>query len=323
MSNEANAPITTEEERLKIWNELAAEREGATAKEPPTTDANAEDNEPEQSQNTEATGQESPAGPPADAPSDKPADAPQPKAEEPAKPDQIRELLAKIEKLEGRQRNVEGHIGGLKDAQQRMLDMLSAAKTAAANMDGGPSQAQVKEAFKSPEKWESLKADFPEWAAATEELFDARLAAFKPQQPAIDPATIERIVAERIRGETEAVRQEIVDSALDAVLPNWKEEVKSQAFGKWLETQPAEVKALADSTKVGDAARMLRLYEAAKQSDQSQKLQQERQQRLAAAAATPRGVRVPPKKTPDQMTPEELWNYEAEQREKQRAQRGY
>jgi hypothetical protein len=51
-------------------------------------------------------------------------------------------------------------------------------------------------------------------------------------------------------------------------------------------------------------------------------INQERKARLAAAA-TSRPGQTPPPKTIGDMSPEELWNYEARKREKQLADRGY
>lgn len=59
-------------------------------------------------------------------------------------------------------------------------------------------------------------------------------------------------------------RQEIIDSTLEVVMPDWKTEVKSQAFTTWLTAQPADVKQLAESSSIGHAAKMLRLYESSK-----------------------------------------------------------
>jgi hypothetical protein len=51
-------------------------------------------------------------------------------------------------------------------------------------------------------------------------------------------------------------------------------------------------------------------------------IKQERGARLAAAATTRPGT-TPPPRTLDDLSPEELWNYEAKKREKQIAERGY
>jgi len=51
-------------------------------------------------------------------------------------------------------------------------------------------------------------------------------------------------------------------------------------------------------------------------------IKQERGARLAAAATTRPG-QTPPPKTLDDLSPEELWNYEAKKREEQKARQGY
>jgi hypothetical protein len=239
--------------------------------------------------------------------------------EEPKAPtteDQLREALARVEKLEGRTRNVEGHIGGLTRNQNEIRSTLQAAQAAAAVTKDAPTTGQIKEAIADPEKWSALKTDFPEWADATAEYVDARLAQVKAGP---DIAAIEKIVAERVKGETDAVRREIIDTSLDAVFPGWKGEVQSDAFKAWIALQPDTTKKLTASDSVGDAARLLKLYESAKQASPTTQILEQRKQKLAAAVTAPKGVRPSAVKSPDDMTPQELWAYEARQREKRKA----
>ena len=51
-------------------------------------------------------------------------------------------------------------------------------------------------------------------------------------------------------------------------------------------------------------------------------IKQSRSQRLAKAANPDKRNQTPPPKSLDDMTPEQLWNYEARKREKTRAARG-
>ena len=254
-----------------------------------------------------------------------PAEKPQPVVEvavepeakaEPAKPsteDLLTQALARVEKLEGRTRNVEGHIGGLTRNQNEFKTGLQAAQSAASKLKDAPSTEQIKQALADPEDWATMKADFPEIAKAV----DARLS--QVREPGMDIKAIEEMVSQRLEGKTAEIQQQIVDASLEAVFPSWKTEVQSDQFRSWIDSQPADVKALAASSQVGDAARLLKLFDGAKSEAPTSQILEKRQQKLAAAAAAPKGVKPSAVKSPDQMTPQELWEYEARQRSKRKA----
>lgn len=242
---------------------------------------------------------------------------------EPAKQtveDQLNAALSRLEKIEGRQRNVEGHIGGLNHQHKVMQETMQAARTAAAEVSSAPTQTQVKAAIADPQQWSELKADFPEWSNATEKFLDARLAGLKT---GADEATVSRLVQQGVSEATTRITQQIesriVDSSLNAVFPGWKSQVATEEFGKWLNAQADAVRTLANSSDVGDAARMLSLFTESKKSNPTQAVLNTRKQKLEAAVAAPRGSRPVPVKSPDQMTAEELWNHEARLRERARA----
>lgn len=247
-------------------------------------------------------------------PAEKPATAPAaiaPQAE--VKPEV--DFAAKIAEMESkfgdRLRRAEGHFGNLNGEVMSLKSQLDAAK-AAAKTTGGPSQAEIKQAAANPAEWDALKVDFPEWATATERLLDARIA------NGFDAKAFESTIKEQMRGETAAVRKEIVNSSLDAVFPGWEEEVKTEGFNTWVNQQSDAVKALTASDRVGDAAKMLKLYETAKQSNPANQLIEQRKQTLAAATATPKGVRTASaQKSWEDMTTNERWDYEKRQRAKQ------
>jgi hypothetical protein len=247
---------------------------------------------------------------------------PEVKPEEPKVADLIAQSIAKLEeKLNGQFRNLNGQFGGLKSEQLKIQEALQAAATkAAAEVTNAPTKAQVTEAMKNPQEWQALRDAYPEWGDATEKFVDARLAAVKPS---LDPAAIEKLVRERVVGETAAVRKEIVNAALDAVSPGWEDEVKSEQFANWFKAQTPEIQALEASDKVGDAARMLKLYEQAKKESPNVALTEQRQAVLKQAVALPKGQKSIPQKSVDDMTPAELWDHEARLRDKQKAQRGY
>lgn len=226
-------------------------------------------------------------------------------------------VLAALEKLSNRMRNVEGHIGGLTSQQQAIRDSLTVSKEAATQVSAAPSQAAVQEALKNPELWDALKDDYPEWAAATEALLDAReqrlLASLPKHEQTAE--SLQALIDERVKGETGAIRQEIITTSLEAIYPGWQDDVNTDAFGHWLTAQPQDIQALAQSAKVGDAAKMLSLWT---QRNTRSPIQDKRTQTLEAAAAAPgKGSgKAPQPKSPEEMTPEELWEHEVNLRAK-------
>lgn len=215
--------------------------------------------------------------------------APEP-AQASAPADPVKELMARFDKFEAGHNKLAGHIGGLQRSQQEIQTALAAAQAATKTVADAPTQAQVKSAATSPAEWEKLKEGYPEWATATEKLLDSRL------PPAFDAKAFEDSIKQEMKGQSDAVRQEIVNSALDAVFPDWKDgweaEAKSPAFKAWFDAQPDSVKALAASDKIRDAAKMLKLYDAstqAKPAPEPKKDTSAREKRIAAAVA-PRGA---------------------------------
>lgn len=75
-----------------------------------------------------------------------------------------------------------------------------------------------------------------------------------------DHESVKRMVTEALEPALATVRQETVDASLEAVFPGWKADAKTEKFTTWLNGQAEDVKALASSDKVSDAARMLHLF---------------------------------------------------------------
>lgn len=119
----------------------------------------------------------------------------------------------------------------------------------------------------------------------------------KPAPAAFDPAVLEQMVGARLAG----VQETIVDSSLNAVFPGWKQEVKTEKFGKWLELQPVEVRNLAASNDVGDAARMLQLFRSYTPTTVDPK--KTTRQKQLEAAVNPKGVGG----KPDHVETEDDW----------------
>jgi hypothetical protein len=128
---------------------------------------------------------------------------------------EINAKLGALDKIEHRLKSAEGRIGAMQEGAK-------AAKAAVNAGHEAPSQAQIETAAKSGEKWEAIKKDFPEWAAA----MDERLAAIaaKPQQSSID---------------VEAMRRDLVDETekrmvLTVKHPDWRTAIKAPEFKSWL-----------------------------------------------------------------------------------------
>lgn len=280
--------VINEQSPEAIWNEVAAERTGDTPA-PVKTPA------------------------PAQEPVPAPAAIETPVVEE-AKPDPLAEIATQLkdlqEKFNSRMRNVEGHIGNLNGTQKEMKTLMEASKAAATQVSDAPTQAEMKGAVGTTE-WDELKEQYPEWAKATESLVIAN------RGQSFDAKAFEATIKDQVRGETEAVRREIIDVALDAVFPGWKTEVQSDGFKAWAGAQPDAVKALMQSDQVGDAAKMLKLYDAARQVDPAAQIVEARKQKLAAAVGAPKGVQTPNvTKSWSDMSEQERWEYEKRQRAK-------
>lgn len=203
------------------------------------------------------------------------------------KPDPLVEVLSRFDKMEHRLRNTEGHIGGLNHNLKQMQETLAASKAASQQVSDAPTQEQVKEAMANPKEWDELKSDFPEWASATEKFMDARLS----KVPAVDETKI-RELEQKLNNETATLRKESIDATLDAVLPDWDLEVKTPEFSKWMESQSDDVKALAASNSIRDAAKMLRLFSThkARSVPEPKPSNVAARQKRIEAAVTPKGT---------------------------------
>lgn len=109
--------------------------------------------------------------------------------------------------------------------------------------------------------------------------------------PAFDPAEQQRAIESMVGAKMAVVEERIIDSSLNAVFPGWKQDVKSEKFGKWLNEQPDDIKQLAASNDVGDAARMLQLFRTVKPAaaPASTPARTTRQKQIEAAV-NPKGV---------------------------------
>lgn len=182
--------------------------------------------------------------------------------QEEEKPDPIKEIISRFDKLETRTRSVEGHIGGLTSRLKSMNEQMEAAKAAAKTVQDAPTAGQMKEAGESQREWDALKSDFPEWAAATEKLLDSKLGQGKDYEKVLEEKLSQ--VANHFANKTEQIRYEAGMESLHVAFPDWVSEVNTPEFKQWSETQPDNIKALAASARPADAAKMLRLFHSRK-----------------------------------------------------------
>ena len=235
-------------------------------------------------------------------------------------PEPVRQALARITELESANTQLLHHVKtaeGRVAAMQREFQQARQAQQTVAP-DDAPSQGQMSAAARNPEKWEQLKQDFPEWASAMEEYVGAKLSDVRGGVQALQVADY---VQEQLASAKADMRVAIEEARIEGKYDDWRTTVATPEFSQWFALQPAEVKSLADSTAGKDAIKMLDLFSTARAKPASE-IRQERGARLAAAA-TSRPGQTPPPKTLDDLSPEDLWNYEAKKREEQLAKRGY
>lgn len=309
-------PDETPESAQALWDEVAQERE---AGEPPSTeqdqvtkaDANTDLDEPKQENDGEQ--EEKPA-----------VEAKKEPDPFEGLPQAVKDRLLKLDALESQVSQIPQLVQTVKTAEGRVAAMqreLDVAKQAAKAVGNAPTNAQIAAAKQSTEKWDLLKEEFPEWADATAEYVAATLAGFSPQQvQQLDPAEVEKLIEQRLERERVQMAQAVEEAKVEAKYEDWREIVKTDDFTNWFSAQTAEVQALAQSTKGRDAVRMLDLFHKAKETPASA-VQQERAAKLAAAVNKKPGS-ASVTKSVEEMTPQELWNYEAQRARKRGAERG-
>lgn len=203
-----------------------------------------------------------------DAPTETPAAEPEVKAEPPKAEEQpvveetqdpIKVFAERLDKIQRGHDVLAGHIGSLSQGQRAIQQMLSESRQIAKEGVDSPTQAEAEKAAQDPEEFKALKEEYPQWGAAIEKAMEARLAkvqTFRPEQ-------IESIVQQRVEQKLAEQARQAVDVHLDAVAGgNWQETVRGQTFQEWMAKQSEQIKALAESPHMRDAATMLRLFRA-------------------------------------------------------------
>lgn len=224
------------------------------------------------------------------------------------------EVRAKLQRFDEIAATQAALVNELKEARGRIGALQSQWDKARQQATAAPSQTQVAAAAKDPEKWESLKKDFPEWGDAISEFVETRLGSLTGAAKGPSQEEIEQLVAQRTEATTAEIEKRFNETLVTVRHPTWKNDVKTDEFGKWFAGQPSELRALANSKDGADAIRVLDLFYADK-AKPATVVKDERKHRQAAAAGAhrPAASGVTAKRVED-MSPQELWNYEARRR---------
>lgn len=233
-------------------------------------------------------------------------------------PEEVKLALSKITQLEQANAQLLHHVKTAEGRVAAIQREFQQGRQAATSVDAAPSQGQMAAAAKNPEKWEQLKQDFPEWAGAMEEYVGSKLSGM---QSGVQATQVVDYVQQQLAAERASMKTAIEEARVEGRYEDWRDTVNTPEFAQWFAIQSNEVKALADSSAARDAIKMLDMFHNLKAKPATE-IKQERGARLAAAATTRPG-QTPPPKTLDDMSPTELWNYEAKKREEQLAKRGY
>jgi hypothetical protein len=226
------------------------------------------------------------------------------------------DVKAKLERFDAMSDTLKNTAIALKETQGRVSSLQSEfAKTRQAQPAGDTPNAKQIAAAKDPEKWATLKKDFPEWAEGIEAFVDARAAAAM-QGSGMTPEQVEQLVATRTSEVTAKTEDRIERAMVEGKYPSWDTDVKTPAFESWFKVQKPDVQALAQSPKGRDALRMLDLFH---ESLKTPVVRQARAAKLEAAVTARPGTQPAVTKSYDDLTPKEKWEYEAAQRERRDA----
>ena len=230
----------------------------------------------------------------------------------------VRAKLAQIDDLAQANAHLLHHVNTTEGRVAAMQREAQQARQAA--MQEAPTQTAIASAAKNPEKWEQLKQDFPEWAGAMEEYVASKLGV-SSQQQSLSPEAVAQFVQQEVANTKAEMGRLMEEARIEGKYENWRDTINTTEFAQWFTVQTPETRALADSPAAKDAIKMLDLFSTA-QTRSAGDIKQERGARLAAAATTRTG-QTPPPKTLGDMSPAELWNYEAKKRERELKERGY
>lgn len=148
----------------------------------------------------------------------------------------VRQKLEALDALPAQIRNLAGHIGGLNSKIDSALATAKAVATDKGGSAAAPTDAQVKAAMASPEKWAKLKEDYPDWA----EPLEAEFAGIRSEIAKLSkgaPVDVNAIKSEVTKGVGEQLAAGF-DAAEERAFvrlkhPDWKTTVNTPEFKAW------------------------------------------------------------------------------------------
>lgn len=136
----------------------------------------------------------------------------------------LKSKLSQFENIEYRLKQAESRVGSV-------VNELSAAKKAAEATKNAPSAKQIEAAQYNSADWDELKADFPEWADATENRLAAQRSEILSQMP--DIGTFKSQLQEEYDGKLGDIRNEMLGSVVSLKHKDWQSTVAQEDFTKW------------------------------------------------------------------------------------------
>lgn len=209
-----------------------------------------------------------------------------------------------IDNLSYRLKQAESRVGSLQN--QLSAERKANKETATVKPKDAPTKEQIEEASKDTEDWEELKTEFPLWGKAIEKRIAAANADFKNkidltgQETAKLGSKIEKVQADFDR--------KLELTTLSFYHPNWQETVKSDAYLKWLPTQPEHIQAKHGSPSAADAIEVLNRFNDAnnKPSKTPAQIVADRRKRLKQSKGIESTHKEKPAKSETDMSEDEL-----------------
>lgn len=190
--------------------------------------------------------------------------------------------LSTLDTIDQRLRSAEGRIGSV---QQAVFEQRKAAEEAAKRVKDAPTKEQMAQAAKSDKAWEDLKEEFPGWGEALhDELASVRQAAEALKQ---DIETLRTMQNSGSQHDVEKLQREIDVKLVSVKHPGWRQTVKSDEFGQWLQGQDSDMQQkFLNST---DPVECIEVLDAFAKGNSSQDVASSRQRRLEAATTVSKG----------------------------------
>ena len=172
---------------------------------------------------------------------------------EPQEPDELTKLKEENQRLQHQFNSVNGRVSAYQRQAEQYKQQLEQRQQP--QVGDNPQGSGM-----SDEKWEQLKEDYPDIAEAMESQLNGIRSQYEGELT-------------RIKGEVEPLKQyqqqaqqELHISsqmqALESQHPDWRDVVKTDEYGQWLQTQPPSVQQLMNSTDAQDNIFLLNTFKA-------------------------------------------------------------